>query len=253
MSVKKNTILVLCLCFALLLNSQSMIQQTPKFKEKKTLFQKSILPLSIIISGSAMSNSIFEKNLQKDLRQRLPDGYHTSIDGYTRYAPIIELYSADILGIKAKNHWFDQTKNLTLSIMLTDFITTRLKRSTGKQRPDGGDDYQSFPSGHTSFAFANASVLYQEFIDTSPLLAYSGYAFAATTGGFRMLNNAHYLSDVLVGAGIAILVTELIYHFEPLKNFNPFKKSEYKIALIPKFVKDEFGQNSVGFHFSLQY
>lgn len=224
-----------------------------KFKTEKTLFQKSILPISIIISGATMSNSIFEKDLQKGIREMLPNNYRSNIDDHTRYAPIILLYSADILGVKSKNHWFDQTKNLTLSILITDLLTTRLKRISNKQRPDGGDDYQSFPSGHTSFAFANASVLFNEFKDSSQLLAYSGYAFAATTGSFRMLNNSHYLSDVLVGAGIAILITELIYHFEPLKKWNPFKKNDNRIALIPKLGKNNLGDTNFGFYFSLQF
>ena len=84
----------------------------------------------------------------------------------------------------------------------------------------------AFPSGHSTIAFTNAAVLQNEFQETSTVYAYSGYAFAATTGVFRMLNNKHYVSDVLVGAGIGILVTQLVYHFEPLKNFNPFKKSK---------------------------
>ena len=95
--------------------------------------------------------------------------------------------------------------------------------------------------------FTNAAVLYQEFKDSYPILAYSGFAFATATGGFRVLNNKHYISDVLVGAGIGILVTELVYHFEPLKNFNPFNKSE-NISFSPLLIEDKYG-----FYFSYKF
>ena len=41
-----------------------------------------------------------------------------------------------------------------------------------------------------------------------------------------MVNNRHWVSDVVAGAGIGFLVGNLIYHIEPLKNWNPFKKSK---------------------------
>ena len=62
-----------------------------------------------------------------------------------------------------------------------------------------------------------------------------------------MSNNRHWVSDVMVGAGIGILVTELVYYFEPLKNFNPFKKTK-NITLIPQ-INDE----NYGLYFSLHF
>jgi hypothetical protein len=48
------------------------------------------------------------------------------------------------------------------------------------------------------------------------------------------------LSDVLTGAGLGILITKLVYHFEPLKNFNPFKENENMI-LAPQISTDYYG------------
>jgi membrane-associated phospholipid phosphatase len=147
------------------------------------------------------------------------------------------MYIADIAGVKAKNHWFDQTKYLFISNLISSGTTHFLKNWTKKPRPAGADD--SFPSGHTTFAFTNATVLYNEFSQSSDALAYSGYAFATTTGMFRMINNKHWLSDVLVGAGIGIIATELVYYIEPFKNFNPFKDSE-NMSLIPIYNDTEY-------------
>ena len=152
--------------------------------------------------------------------------------------PIAEMYVADAFKIKAKNHWFDQTKYLFISNFISSAITHSLKRITNKTRPNGSP--HSFPSGHTTFAFTNATVLYNEFKDASPFLAYSGYAFATTTASFRMLNNKHWMSDVLVGAGVGIIVTQLVYYIKPLKNFNPFKKTK-GVAIVPFVDNKHFG------------
>ena len=45
----------------------------------------------------------------------------------------------------------------------------------------------------------------------SPVYPIIGYTIAAGTGTFRQLNDAHWLSDVLVGAGIGYLSTDLAY------------------------------------------
>lgn len=214
--------------------------QADSVRVRPEFFKKSILPVSLIISGVLISNSNFEKSFQKDVRNAVGNDFELKIDDYTRYAPIVQLYGADLFGIKAKNHWFDQTKNLTLAIIITDFITFRLKKGIYKTRPSGSPDGESFPSGHASFAFTNATVFYEEFKDTSPVLAYSGYGFATTTAAFRILNNAHWISDVLVGAGIGILVAKVIYLFDPIIKWNPFKKSK-NICVIPQIDNNHCG------------
>jgi hypothetical protein len=211
-----------------------------KPKRQTSFLHKTILPASLILGGAIISGSGLEKNFQKDVRNAVGSDFAFGFDDYARYAPIFEMYIADVAGVKSKNHWFDQSKNLTIAIVVSDFITFRLKNWIAKRRPNGGGDLQSFPSGHTSFVFTNAGVLYQEFIDTSSYLAYSGFAIATTTGAFRIMNNAHWLSDVIVSAGIGIIVTELVYLFDPIIRWNPFKKTK-GVTFIPKIDSDQYG------------
>lgn len=211
-----------------------------KTKKDKTFLQKSILPASLIVGGTLISGSGFEKSFQRDVRDALGNNFAFGIDDYARYVPIVEMYAADAFGISSKNHWFNQTKNLTIAILVSDFVTFRLKKWINKRRPNGGDDLQSFPSGHTSFAFTNAGILYQEFKDTSPYLAYSGYAIATATGAFRVMNNAHWISDVIVSAGIGIFVTELVYLFDPIIKWNPFIKVK-GVSFIPQIDNNYYG------------
>ncbi len=53
------------------------------------------------------------------------------------------------------------------------------------------------------------------------------------TGGLRLLNNRHWFSDVIVGAGLGMLVTEAVYAIYPyLKEKIIFGKKK-NIGLIP--------------------
>ncbi len=213
---------------------------------KKTLLKKSIAPLSLITAGILLSDSSFEKSLNTTTRNWVGNDFKTSIDDYTRYAPVATMYIADLAGVQSKNHWFDQTKNMALSMLITDLITKAIKRGVYKIRPDRSND-NAFPSGHTSVAFASGAVAYEEFKHSNPVLAYSSYGFASITGGLRMANDKHWVSDVLVGAGLGILVTKIVYHFDYLFKWNPFLKSKNSV-LVPNY-----SEGTVGLYFSKRF
>ena len=84
------------------------------------------------------------------------------------------------------------------------------KFGIGRLRPDGSR-HNSFPSGHTAMAFSSATILHREYGHLSPWVSVAGYSVATVTGISRMLNNRHWLTDVLVGASVGILGTELGY------------------------------------------
>jgi membrane-associated phospholipid phosphatase len=216
-------------------------------KPRKSYWKQNVLPLSLMATASIISTSRFEKDLQREVRNLVGNQYRTLVDNYTRYVPLAEILIADALGVQAKNHWFDQAKNWTISWYITDLITFRLKDWVSKPRPDNFDRF-SFPSGHTSFAFMNAEVLYNEFRDTSPWLAYSGYAFATTTAGLRVANNAHFISDVMFSAGLAMLVTKLVYWLDPIISWNPFKKVK-GVTFYPQ----RFDERTTGFYLSVRF
>ena len=61
-----------------------------------------------------------------------------------------------------------------------------------------------------------ATMLTKEYGSRSPWIGIGAYTVASATGIMRMANNKHWLSDVLMGAGIGILSTELGYYFADL-------------------------------------
>lgn len=108
------------------------------------------------------------------------------------------------------------------AIVVSGAVTGMIKSVTGRARPDrspgnardfviwrgiGDDgDFQSFPSGHTTAAFAFAAAVDAEWGRLSPKRAgWVGpalYGVAALTGVSRVFNDRHWASDVLLGGVI---------------------------------------------------
>ena len=80
--------------------------------------------------------------------------------------------------------------------------TTALKAAVGRERPNGQDD-KSFPSGHTSNAFALATVAERHYGWKVGLPA---YALASAVAVSRLQRNKHYVSDVVAAAAVGYLV-----------------------------------------------
>lgn len=83
-------------------------------------------------------------------------------------------------------------------------------------RPDGSTA-NSWPSGHTANSFVGATILHKEYgLTRSPWFSVAGYGIATATGVMRVLNNRHWVSDVMSGAGIGIFAGELGYALSDL-------------------------------------
>ncbi|MGJ8734999.1 hypothetical protein [Zobellia laminariae] len=86
-----------------LINLSAQVDST-NIKTKRNLLKKSIVPLSLIGTGILLSDSGFEKSFNTTTRNWVGIDFETTLDDYTRYAPVATLYIADIAGIQAKNH-----------------------------------------------------------------------------------------------------------------------------------------------------
>ena len=111
------------------------------------------------------------------------------------------------------------------SIVLADLLAGGIKLMAGRQRPFidiknpysfqlwrgfVGDQFRSFPSGHTVTAFAFASTLTRETQFWWPHAAFwigtVFYGGAGLVGVSRMYNNMHWASDVMAGAAIGTIL-----------------------------------------------
>jgi len=71
-------------------------------------------------------------------------------------------------------------------------------------------DFQSFPSGHASNAFAVAAVFSDSYKDNYKAVPYISYGLAGLIAFSRVYNQEHYLSDVLAGATLGYIVGKTV-------------------------------------------
>jgi membrane-associated phospholipid phosphatase len=119
-------------------------------------------------------------------------------------------YGLDAAGVKSKTDIMNRSAILMKGELLMLGSVFVLKKYTHQLRPDG-TTYNSFPSGHTAQAFAAATLLSEEYKDRFHWMPYAAYGLASGVGALRMANNRHYISDVLLGAGIGILSMKVAY------------------------------------------
>ena len=89
--------------------------------------------------------------------------------------------------------------DLMLAVGRTELATYSLKYSINAERPNGGG--QSFPSGHTSVAFAGAEFIRKEY---GGWWGVPAYLAAGYVGWSRVETKNHWTRDVLAGAAIGI-------------------------------------------------
>ncbi|WP_018621530.1 phosphatase PAP2 family protein [Spirosoma luteum] len=174
-------------------------------------------PVVLVPVGLALSpdypNSHFDRFY---VRSEIQDKIHfrTHADDYLQYGPAVAWAGLSLAGVKGRSQPVDRVLIGVLAYSISSVVVLGLKHTTNELRPDGSN-YLSFPSGHTANAFTGASLLDREFGGVSPWIPIGGYAMATSTGILRMTNDKHWISDVLVGAGIGLLSTEVAYRVYP--------------------------------------
>ena len=167
-----------------------------------------IVPVSLALGGLITQGKI-SRHLQKDVVNKYP-GFHTNLDDYLPYAPGVVSLGLASAGVKGKHKLGDQVILALLSNVIAQGVTQSLKRIIAYPRPNGEDNH-SFPSGHSTTAFTNATILHEEYGQRSVLYTIGGYSTATAVGTMRILNNKHWLADVLMGAGVGIGATKVLY------------------------------------------
>ena len=128
-------------------------------------------------------------------------------------------------GLFSGNDWIRTTGRLLIEgLAFAGSVDVIVKYITGRQRPYASEsqwnykwfqtnnDNQSFPSGHSTVAFAVSTVL-AERIDNN--IARAGlYGLAGLTAIARVVNNQHWLSDVVSGGLLGFCSGYFVVHRE---------------------------------------
>ena len=108
-------------------------------------------------------------------------------------------------------------ERITAGLLFAGVTGSALKLAVGRRRPRSGagshefhpfsgDD--SWPSGHTTMAFALAAGVSDELHSTPAAIAL--YGAATMTAWSRLNDNRHWLSDVLAGAAVGVTSAKLM-------------------------------------------
>ncbi len=213
-----------------------------RYKDRRRGIKPFIAPALLIATGTALHFSTNAKeNFQEWVQEKT--NYSGHVEDYLLYAPGVAVYALNAFGVKGKNNFGNRTAIIIKSLLLNEFIVSGLKVSVNETRPNGGN--HSFPSGHTSKAFALAQFMHHEFGDISVWYSIGAYSCATAVGLMRVAGNAHWISDVVAGAGFGMLSTELVYlthqykwDNEHIKNFDIFpwtSKKQKGITMVYTF------------------
>ena len=222
---------------------------------RKTIFNrqgsKFILPTLFIAYGTAARfNQLpirqFDFDIDHEIRKRVDREYY--LDDYFEYGlPVMAYGLGFIPGVEARHNFRDRTFAMATSFLIMKGSVELMKRNVSVERPRG--DMRSFPSGHTAVTMMSAHIMYKEYRDVSPWICVGGYLIATSTGVFRMMNYAHWFSDVVMGAGIGLLSVELGYMMLPVwHSIFGIKDNGECFAAVPTF-----STNSVGLGFVYRF
>ena len=180
-------------------------------KSRNILFWGSLTTAALILGR----NEIVEP-FQKDISTKEPLGESAAFfDLMGQMVP-----NALYMGYQWKFGQIDKrSRRLMLMFkasLFSGLTTFFAKRLINERRPNKGDR-NSFPSGHTTTAFAFGTVVALE----HPEYAWMAYTFSALVGLSRINDNAHYLHDVTMGATIGMAYAYAFYYSpDKLANFN---------------------------------
>jgi len=174
-----------------------------------------ILPAALIIAGTITllpeSHCWLSKYTIRDKVLELAPGVSTSVDNYLQFVPLVAVFGLKAAGVRSRSDLVNQMAIAAKAEFLMGAIVHGMKKTIRVERPSGGG-MNTMPSGHTAQAFVAATILDMEYRDTSPWISVGGYAVATTTAIGRMVNNKHWISDVLIGAGIGIFSAKVVYY-----------------------------------------
>ncbi len=220
------------ICFSQKDTTRSEISKLPTGRKTNQLinYKQIIIPASLIVTGSLLRNS--QTNLDvKKYRDQEFSNFKTESDDYFQYVPFVLTYSGNYLGFKSKHGNKQMFTNHIVSSLIMSATVIGIKKMVGDLRPDY-TAFNSFPSGHTTNAFNLAMMQYLEYKDDNLWFASSGFVFAITTGLFRVLNDRHWLSDVVAGSGIGMLTSLIVFHWSPF-NFDNKKEKQTSLIYFP--------------------
>ncbi len=216
---------------------------------------KDFTKLGILLAGTA-TMSLADESF-RDWTQRSSEDYPRILRDFGWYFGSPQNYFAAnaglyTFGLLTKNEKVRKTSVLIISSSITTgVLQSFLKTAVGRARPSSGFDnytfkpfsgesrYRSFPSGHTILSVTMAHSIAKQFENTWVKIGI--YTLGALPPISRIVDNAHWLTDIAFSTALSIIVVDCIdnYLFKENAYDYPTKKRPISWNL-------RFGGNQIG-------
>lgn len=161
--------------------------------------------MPLVIGGVATGGAwVLDEDMRGWINPEPGDGWGQTLE--TAGGPVwSSVFVASVFGAGriTKNARFRAASYDALDAALMNVVYFQtIKLVTRRERPNGSNN-QSFPSGHTSNAFALATVAERHY---GWKLGIPAYIAAGVVGASRMKQDMHHFSDVVAGATLGYIV-----------------------------------------------
>ncbi len=228
------------------------------------------------VLGAAVARPL-DKQIATKIREPSAQLNHvasTAAKSFNFYgSPGVAIAGVAMYGVGRIGH-FDRLADLGLhsteAIVLSAGITYVLKGLVGRERPSSAgvnepDDFHfgggfthatlsAFPSGHATAAFAAATVVtvetHQWWPKSTWFVAPIMFGTASMVGMARLYSNAHWASDVIVGAGIGTLTGLKVFRYNHVTHKNN-RVNKWLLRAVPSVAPDPDGHGAtIGWSFA---
>jgi len=226
-----------------ILRDQRTIWTAPAHLERsdaKWVVPGAIGLMALFTTDRITGDEIFEANRQVNASRAI--SYAGSIYGLSAVATTFYL-----VGRKNNDYRARETGLLSAEALVdTSIVTGALKVITQRARPADGverseffDGGSSFPSGHSTQAWAVATIIASEYKHRRAVQV-AAYGVASAVSVARFTGQKHYVSDVVAGSALGFAIGKFIYnahHRESVDsedNDGPTSKSAWPL-ITPEF------------------
>lgn len=209
-------------------------------------FRRTVVPGALLTLAVLGTEKVDVFETDEALRAEVQQHVHiqTSLDDYLRNVPAYASIGLSLAGVKGQHSTLNQALLFGLTYTINNTLTSNIKQLTHVTRPNGAT-FDSFPSQHTSAAFSAARMLDKEYGERSAWYSVGGYTVATVTGGLRIAKDNHWLSDVMAGAGVGLLSTELAYWVYPWLHRQLLRGLGDRAVVLPMYLDRTVGATAV--------
>lgn len=226
-------LLLVFLAFALMqpVNAQKIHQRDSlrcAFNAKQLIAPAALATAGLTIHFAA--HDTWDASVQRFFAENGKGNNVVPFDDWLQYVPVAMDLGIGLLGAKAENPFLDRLVEGSLAYLSLGIINGSAKFLFHTMRPNG-NDYRSFPSGHAAFVFTGAELVRLEYGWGWGLAA---YGMAGTVAYMRLYRNWHWLSDVIMAAGVGILCADIgRWLLDPTKRLLGLDKARWNLSLAP--------------------